>query len=112
MARTYDENTCLDMQVLAMETGFVMHELGYFIAEYNLPARPLANLLEVSLQTVYFYADPTREQRPSLVVEQKATDLLERLKRLAESGLLELSGTPTQRAQHLTNLLVVDASTQ
>lgn len=112
MARNYDEPSKMDTQLAAIETGDIMHELGYLITEHCIPVRVIAGLLNVTAQTVYLYTDLEREQRPTLKVEQAAKPVVERLKALAAEGKLDIVGSASSRTQQFIDLLMVETEPQ
>lgn len=76
-----------------------------FITKYSLSIKPLAALLEIHPQTIYFWLASTEDIRAELNTLKKMDLLLGRLRTAEDAGQLELTGTASTRTQQLLDAL-------
>lgn len=106
MSRVFTEATNLDLQAKALEEpDNLVYVLFQYLTTYELPAKTLANAIGVAPQTLYIWADPKAEVRPTDDVNTSLRRVLEKLKAAENKGLLPLEGNFKQRAAALTRLL-------
>lgn len=106
MSRVFNEAAVIDLQAKALEEpGNPVYALFQYVTTYALPAKTIAGILGVSPQTLYFWADPTTEVRPTDEVAARLMRMLERLKSLEDQGSLEMEGSFKLRAKRLIELM-------
>ena len=112
MARQYEESTAIRAGLNLMEDESPVSALIFFVTEYNLPAKVIAQCAGISVQTLYSYTNTEDGVRLTQQLEPKITRLVDRLKTLAAEGKLDISGSGFQRNMQLVDLLTVEEPAQ
>lgn len=110
MSRTFDPIRALQAQVNVIEDESPAAMLCYYMTEFNLPAKVVANSVGLSPLTLYQYVESVDGVRPSVKTEALMKSAVSKLESLAARGLLELEGAPKARQDQLAALLAVEVS--